>query len=178
MSRTDARRGGTEGVVRLPHRGAGVSRGPSRSKLSVRSSGTLTRKGRNSQGSHDRERAAEGPNDREGESASRLRGDRRPKIQERLAFLTEGRGEASDADQEGTESLLAKRDTQSPATGESHRRPLNSIEPPCTDPYARWCGRGGAARLPPIPISAPNRALAAEPSTTPTRRPVVSQLRP
>jgi hypothetical protein len=26
------------------------------------------------------------------------------------------------------------------------------LEPPCTDPYARWCGRGGAARLPPIPI--------------------------
>src|SRR5512135_1773885 len=23
-----------------------------------------------------------------------------------------------------------------------------------TDPYARWCGRGGAARLPPIPINA------------------------
>src|SRR5262249_9093659 len=22
-----------------------------------------------------------------------------------------------------------------------------------TDPYARWCGRGGAARLPPIPIN-------------------------
>jgi hypothetical protein len=21
-------------------------------------------------------------------------------------------------------------------------------EPPCTDPYARWCGRGGAVRLP------------------------------
>src|SRR5262249_22959780 len=29
----------------------------------------------------------------------------------------------------------------------------NSIEPPCTDPYARWCGRGGAARLPPIPLN-------------------------
>jgi RNA-directed DNA polymerase len=27
-----------------------------------------------------------------------------------------------------------------------------SLEPPCTDPYARWCGRGGAERLPPIPI--------------------------
>ena len=27
------------------------------------------------------------------------------------------------------------------------------LEPPCTDPYARWCGRGGAARLPPIPIA-------------------------
>ena len=70
MSRTDARRGGTEGVVRLLHRGAGVSRGHSRSKSSVRSSGTLARKGRNGRGSHDRERAAEGPNDREGESGS------------------------------------------------------------------------------------------------------------
>ena len=25
-------------------------------------------------------------------------------------------------------------------------------EPPCTDPYVRWCGRGGAAKPPPIPI--------------------------
>jgi hypothetical protein len=154
MSRTDVRRGGTEGAVRLPHRGAGVSRGHSRPKPSVRSSGTLARKGRNGQGSHDRERAAEGPNDWEGESDSQLRGDMRPKIQYPLAFLTAGRGEPSDADQEGTESPLAKRGTQSPASGASHRRSLNSIEPPCTDPYARWCGRGGAARLPPIPMCA------------------------
>ena len=63
MSRTDVRRGETEGAVRLPDRGAGVSRGHSRSQPSVRSSGTLARKGRNGQGSHDRERAAEGPND-------------------------------------------------------------------------------------------------------------------
>ena len=34
-------------------------------------------------------------------------------------------------------------------------RPSKSVEPPCTDPYARWCGRGGAARLPPIPIKPP-----------------------
>jgi hypothetical protein len=27
-----------------------------------------------------------------------------------------------------------------------------AAEPPCTDPYARWCGRGEAVRLPPIPI--------------------------
>ena len=81
MSRTDLRRGGTEGAERLPDRGVGVSRGQSRLKLSVRSSGTLARKGRNGQGSHDRERAAEGPNDGEGESASPLRGDMRPKIQ-------------------------------------------------------------------------------------------------
>jgi hypothetical protein len=26
-----------------------------------------------------------------------------------------------------------------------------------TDPYARWCGRGDAARRPPIPIHAPLR---------------------
>src|SRR6476659_1191185 len=25
------------------------------------------------------------------------------------------------------------------------------LEQPCTDPYARWCGRGGAERLPPYP---------------------------
>ena len=28
----------------------------------------------------------------------------------------------------------------------------NLVEPPCTAPYARWCGRGGVARRPPIPI--------------------------
>jgi hypothetical protein len=28
-------------------------------------------------------------------------------------------------------------------------------EPPGTDPYARWCGRGGAVRRPPIPICGP-----------------------
>ena len=63
MSQTDVRRGRTEGAVRLPDPGAGVSRRHSRPKPSVRSSGTLARKGRNGQGSHGRERAAEGPND-------------------------------------------------------------------------------------------------------------------
>jgi len=36
------------------------------------------------------------------------------------------------------------------------------LEPPCTDPYARWCGRGGAERLPPIPISPYRRRLIAQ----------------
>jgi hypothetical protein len=31
------------------------------------------------------------------------------------------------------------------------------LEPPGADPHAGWCGRGGAARLPPIPI--PLRSL-------------------
>jgi RNA-directed DNA polymerase len=32
-------------------------------------------------------------------------------------------------------------------------RPAQSAEPPDTYPYVRWCGRGEAARLPPIPIN-------------------------
>src|SRR6266852_4013942 len=35
------------------------------------------------------------------------------------------------------------------------------LEPPYTDPYVRWCGRGGAARLPPIPIPDPLRICCA-----------------
>ncbi len=38
--------------------------------------------------------------------------------------------------------------------------PLNAVEPPCTDPYARWCGKGGAARLPPPPPPIPMCATA------------------
>ena len=30
------------------------------------------------------------------------------------------------------------------------------LESPYTDPYVRWCGRGGAERLPPIPILGTN----------------------
>jgi hypothetical protein len=63
VSRTGLRRVRTEEAVRQPHGDAEVSRGHSRPKTSVRSSGTLTRKGRNSKGSHDRERTTEGPND-------------------------------------------------------------------------------------------------------------------
>ncbi len=65
--------------------------------------------------------------------------------------MTEGRGEASDADQEGTESLPAKRDTQSPATGESHRRPLNSIEPPWYGPVCPVVWEGRSREAPPYP---------------------------
>src|SRR5712671_424547 len=35
------------------------------------------------------------------------------------------------------------------------------LEPPYTDPYVRWCGRGGAARLPPIPIFDPKQPVVA-----------------
>jgi RNA-directed DNA polymerase len=48
-------------------------------------------------------------------------GDMRLKIQYQLplAFMTEGRGETSDADREGTESPTAKREPENPATGKS-----------------------------------------------------------
>ena len=40
------------------------------------------------------------------------------------------------------------------ARGETKLRPSQAqvTEPPYADPHVRWCGRGGAVRLPPIPI--------------------------
>ena len=80
-------------------------------------------------------------------------GDMRPKIQYQLslAFMTEGRGESPDAGHEGTESPTAKRDTQSPATGESHCRALNSIEPPWYGPVCPVVWEGRSREAPPYP---------------------------
>ena len=36
--------------------------------------------------------------------------------------------------------------------------PAQVTEPPYADPHVRWCGRGGAVRLPPIPICRKARA--------------------
>ena len=83
----------------------------------------------------------------------------RLKTQLRLAFLTAGRGETSDADQEGTESLLAKRDTQSPASGGSHRRPLNSIEPPWYGPVCPVVWEGWRREVSPYPDLCPEAAV-------------------
>src|SRR5208337_6343 len=53
-----------------------------------------------------------------------------------------------------------RRAAKPPSAGRSlNLRPLcgsagdQLIEPPDADPLVRWCGRGGAARLPPIPIA-------------------------
>jgi len=43
---------------------------------------------------------------------------------------------------------------------------LNLDEPPCTDPYARWCGRGRAARPAPIPIRGVARVFERHPRKT------------
>ena len=67
---------------------------------------------------------------------------RRQNIQLELALEPVAKGEARSPDTQGTEARTAHAEPERPA-----------VEPPCTDPYARWCGRGGAARLPPIPIA-------------------------
>ena len=68
---------------------------------------------------------------------------RRQNIQLELALEPVAKGEARSPDTQGTEARTPNPNAQRP----------DSVEPPCTDPYARWCGRGGAARLPPIPIA-------------------------
>ena len=80
----------------------------------------------------------------------------RPKIQMELAFPAEILGEAQGAAWGGTEPLATDPDSQRPvgelsllARTACERKPSNRR---VRDPYARWCGRGGAARLPPIPI--------------------------
>ena len=77
---------------------------------------------------------------------------RRQNIQLELALEPVAKGEARNPDTQGTEARTAHAEPERPAAGQQ-AMPLDSVEPPCTDPYARWCGRGGAARLPPIPIA-------------------------
>ena len=76
----------------------------------------------------------------------------RQKTRRKLTREPIERGEAPTAGIPGAEPIMAVTAPESPAAK------LNPIEPPCTDPYARWCGRGGAARRPPIPINNRRRA--------------------
>ena len=76
---------------------------------------------------------------------------KRQNNQRKLAFATEGSGAARAGRGTGAELLAAERGTESPAkrtngSTDSNRR--------IRDPYVRWCGRGGGAILPPIPILA------------------------
>src|SRR6267142_7030418 len=67
--------------------------------------------------------------------------------QRKLTSGTGTTGEARNADIEASEARAAK------ATSNARRSLIaSSVEPPDTDPYVRWCGRGGVVRRPPIPI--------------------------
>ncbi len=81
-----------------------------------------------------------------------LESDKRLNIQLRLDFSSAPTGEARQAGREDIESLSAANEPERPAdTRRSFDRSALAqlLEPPYTDPYVRWCGRGGAARLPP-----------------------------
>src|ERR1700757_4602822 len=83
-----------------------------------------------------------------------LESDKRLNIQLRLDFSSAPTGEARQAGREDIESLSAMHEPERPTKKWFSIVLAHLLEPPCTDPYARWCGRGGAARLPPIPIAA------------------------
>src|SRR5947208_13324107 len=83
-------------------------------------------------------------------------GDKRQKIQLELDFKSERMGEARRAEEKGNESSMAEYESESLAERKGRTRSTLpsglTAEPPCADPHARWCGRGRAVRLPPIPI--------------------------
>src|SRR5580700_11710933 len=56
-----------------------------------------------------------------------------------------------------------------PARASTHGRAVlaQSAEPPYADPHVRWCGRGGGATRPPMPI-----ALQVQKTVKPKRKPV------
>jgi hypothetical protein len=82
----------------------------------------------------------------------------RQKIQYSLALEPAHQGETPVGGCQGTEPVVAKPAPQSPALAPTPCRCPSSTPSnrPVRDPYARWCGRGGTARCPPIPI---NRSL-------------------
>src|SRR6516165_3367399 len=81
----------------------------------------------------------------------------RQKIQYSLALEPAHQGETPVGGCQGTEPVVAKPAPQSPALASTPCR-CPSLTPSnrrVRDPYARWCGRSGTARCPPIPISFP-----------------------
>ena len=71
----------------------------------------------------------------------------RQNIQRKLARAPDERGETPIAGDLGAEPAWRR---QSPKARLLEAQPDRTAE--VRDPYARWCGRGGAARRPPIPI--------------------------
>src|SRR5215472_13631281 len=83
----------------------------------------------------------------------------RQKIQYSLALEPAHQSETPVGGCQGTEPVVAKPAPQSPALVPTSCR-CPSLTPSnrrVRDPYARWCGRGGTARCPPIPIRGESR---------------------
>ena len=63
------------------------------------------------------------------------------------------KGEARRRGNAGTETLSRRHVSKARRLSLLRKQvAAQSAEPPDTDPYVRWCGRGGIARRPPIPI--------------------------
>ena len=90
----------------------------------------------------------------------------RQKIQYSLALEPAHQGETPVGGCQGTEPVVVKPAPQSPALAPTPCR-CPSLTPSnrrVRDPYARWCGRGGTARCPPIPILGATSASAHAPA--------------
>src|SRR6516225_3248791 len=91
----------------------------------------------------------------------------RQKIQYSLALEPAHQGETPVGGCQGTEPVVAKPAPQSPALAPTPCR-CPSLTPSnrrVRDPYARWCGRGGTVRCPPIPIFGASRPFRRIPAT-------------
>src|SRR5882724_3263641 len=73
------------------------------------------------------------------------------RISRSLAFAAMRKGEARMRRSKGPKPLRRTPMSDSPARRETPTV-LNLSNRRIRDPYVRWCGRGGAVRLPPIPI--------------------------
>jgi hypothetical protein len=78
----------------------------------------------------------------------------RQNTQRELARELSERGETPLAGVLGVEPVVAVEEPESPATTRTLCACCSSTcrTAAVRDPYARWCGRGGAVRCPPIPI--------------------------
>src|SRR5437660_5436919 len=76
-----------------------------------------------------------------------------PQSRSRHGYSTGGKSERSVANQSHSPSSARTAECILRLTGPTTSLATGlTAEPPCADPHARWCGRGRAARLPPIPI--------------------------
>src|SRR6516164_1255854 len=94
----------------------------------------------------------------------------RQKIQYSLALEPAHQGETPVGGCQGTEPVVAKPAPQSLALAPTPCR-CPSLTPSnrrVRDPYARWCGRGGTARCPPIPIFGASSSLPDAPAKVPS----------
>src|ERR1039457_210310 len=84
-----------------------------------------------------------------------LKDDKQQNTQIELDFSSALTGAAREAGRERAEPSGAMTGTENPPripslVAECWR---NHLEPPCTDPYARWCGRGRRVTAAPMPIN-------------------------